>query len=259
MMAFVRQLRQKDHFIRYRIDRDPDLTYVIGARCKDGILIISDSRVTRGNDVNQAEKIIRPIDNAIVGAAGTTALFSKFLRQIDENIKNQEIKTWSELINIVEDITLKLNQRYIDRTREATEVLMAIQDVEGDAKLYFVSPQGVAEEVKRVSVIGHGEPYGALLLKTMWKPDMTMRETAEIATFILTLIQVTEVDNSVDADPQIWYVPFDGEIHRSDTSDTGYVRNRGYFMSLEFNLFLLELLKNPKVDEMMKQRFPNMK
>ena len=226
------------------------VTYIMGARCKDGLVIVSDSRLATGNDISRGDKIFQPISNVVIGASGNAGVFTKFSRQINEGVENRQVRSWDDLMTVVEDLTLRLNQRYLERTSEPIEVLMGIQDSEDNAKLYLVSSHGVAQEITKVVAIGHAEPYGSLFLKTMWSNDVTMRQAAELGAFVIYAISELEIDNSVDNLVQLWYVPYNGDAHRAESSETAEISRKSFMMFMVFTNYLENLLtSNPGINK----------
>ncbi|GEM_PF-5094300 len=215
----------KDHFIRYRNNKKRDLTYILGATCKDGIILVSDSQILRDNNEEKGDKIFQAMPNAVIGAAGITGVFLKFLKQVAEHVESKQIKSLDELINVVEDLSLHLNERYKDRVHgDSLEILMAIKNSQNTAELYHVTSTGISEEITTFLAIGHGEPYGSLFLKTAWHSGKTMRETAVLAKTIIYTIFMQGMDKSVDSVAQIWYIPFDGDIHMASEEDSEKIR-----------------------------------
>jgi hypothetical protein len=70
------------HNSLYASDRR-DLTYILGAKYIDGIILIGDGRVTRGSGSYEYEdKIFAEVTNVITGASGIVGLFDKLRREI---------------------------------------------------------------------------------------------------------------------------------------------------------------------------------
>lgn len=236
----------KDHFIRYR-NNGKDVTYILGARCKDGIVIVSDSKVSRGAETHSGSKLFTSVNGSFVAASGTTGVFSKFLNQIHSEVEDQKIITWNELVNVVEDLVLKLNDRYYRRSGgESIEVLMGINTSEKDAELHHITPRGIAEEISDVIGIGHGEPYGSIFLKTIWNQNMTMKQTAELASLIIRLIDFLGLDSSVDSTPQIGYIPFHGDPHYATSEEIEELVNNSFAAYEKFVDHFDEFLKIDK-------------
>lgn len=190
----------------------------------------------------------------MIGAAGITGIFSKFLKQIQENVDNGQIKSWGELNNVVEDLALHLNDRYKDRAHgEVLEVLMAIKSSEKTAELYHVTSTGISEEITKIIAIGHGEPYGSLFLKAVWNRNKTMRETAILAVSILHIIYMQGLDTSVNSLPQIWYIPFEGDIHKADNEDRDKITQQATQAYEEITSYLDGFTSRQKQTDTLKQ------
>lgn len=196
------------------------MTLIIGAKCKDGVVILSDSRISRGNDLDTYLKIFQPINHTFIGAAGATGIFFKFLKQVNQKVQSGEITDWDELIEVVEDLVLQLSNRYYRRTGgDPIDVLMALKPTDDKSEIYHITSQGIAEEIQTIMAVGHGEPYASLFLKTMWDTNMTMKQTAILGNFILSIIHRHGMDSSVDDQIQIGYVPSEGDPHYATIED----------------------------------------
>lgn len=231
------------------------MTYILGARCKDGIVIVSDSRVSRGLNVSRELKTFQPIEDTIVAASGVSGVFQKFLTQIESHVDSGNIKSWDELITVIEDVVLKLNQRYYDRANgETIEVLMGFKNSEDDAELCHITPAGIAEKISQNIGIGHGEPYGSMFLKTMWDMDMTMRETAELGSLIIKTITEEGLDTSVDDIPQIGFIPFTGGAHFAEGSELVSFSDSSQQNYYKFEQLFKDFKENFKIKKIKEQK-----
>jgi 20S proteasome alpha/beta subunit len=70
------------YLIDYKLLRlsKKDMTFILGAKCIDGAVMVGDTKVTigEGTDYTYAQKLIRPFPIAVLGAAGATGLFNSF-------------------------------------------------------------------------------------------------------------------------------------------------------------------------------------
>ena len=67
------------------------MTCIIGARCKDGVLLAGDKRIRRGVSIYDQEKIFKIGNVPIVYAySGTTALMDTFLKKVDELLVSEK-------------------------------------------------------------------------------------------------------------------------------------------------------------------------
>ncbi|MFH0889943.1 MAG: hypothetical protein V1836_02245 [Candidatus Aenigmatarchaeota archaeon] len=196
---------------RYRLQRGKDMTYILGARCSDGVVLIGDTKIIRGDtEVSTEEKIIQPLNNVVVGASGVSGVFHKFLVSMMKVVNERTPEggyTPDTFIMDCEDISKTLTERYFPRIRDTIEVLVALR-VGNKSELYIVTPDGVSEPIKQYLAIGHGGPYGSFFLKKFWNKDLTMMDMAKLGCFIIHYIEFFELDNSVGGnEPQIWFLP----------------------------------------------------
>lgn len=87
----------KKPYNRYLI-RDKPMTLIIGIRCKDGVVLVSDTKITdiESGKESYGSKILTPLANTpfIVGAAGYSDLFREFNRKIPL-VVNQRLSEFS--------------------------------------------------------------------------------------------------------------------------------------------------------------------
>lgn len=186
------------------------MTYILGARCKDGVVLIGDRKVEleEGTDFGYEDKMFMDVNNLVIGSSGVSELFDKFrtrlLSYITKHPKGTDIDTF---VIEVENITKQLNENYRDALMGGTfGVLIGIK-LPQTSILQYVPPYGVAGHVRKYKVIGHGEPYGSVFLKQLWNRNMTMKQTAELRFFVIKYIEELQLDNSVGSFPQIWFIP----------------------------------------------------
>lgn len=214
------------------------MTYIIGARCKDGVVIIADRKVTGGVLTDPYTEKIRmtPYFNDVVyAAAGSGGLFEEFLEELPKRVIFQhsviahENKSRPEELSLIYSINdfkhdvvelLKSMKRVYSEMRDdgfpSLQVFFAIKHNEkGKSVLYYVDDENCTPaEVKEIIPIGESN-LGEIFRKS-WKTDMTMLETAKLGSFIIKYIETEKLSESVGVSsylPQIWIVP-DGEIPR---------------------------------------------
>jgi len=217
------------------------MTYILGARCKDGVVLIGDTKVTLegGTDFDYSPKIFKDIHPVVVGSSGVAGLFDKFRRRVIKYLAThrEEAGDIETFIEAVENITRELNDKYRTVLRgNYFDVLIGILTQDIGAYLQYINPIGFAEVVRKYKVIGHGEPYGSIFLKQLWNPDMTMEQTAELGYFIIRQIEKLELNGSVGGEPQIWFIPDPPKGQVSEEEKKKYeVRqaDKSYIESLE--------------------------
>lgn len=249
---------KKDHFIRYRTKEKP-LTYLVGAKCRDGIVIASDSRKVivdnRPNNPTKIEtgwKIIQLDENLVIGGAGDTRLFKQFLNELNERLQDAPPKSLKEYRMLAEDTIYELSQRYCNykypRTRDYVECFIAIRDIwkrynihTNNVKLYALSVDGSAMPVDGIESLGSGWTYGEMFLKMFWNNSFSMRKTVELVQFILNIIDQHNLDIHVDHRLQYYYIPYKAETQNTDMNELTILYNNVGKMHDIFNKAIDEI------------------
>lgn len=202
------------------INTKRNMTYILGARCTDGVVLVGDTKVTLdgGADYAHSKKIFRPFASVVMGASGLSGLYKSFQDRMIvavQNFESQKINVAQpeKLSMIAEQVIRDMHNIYNEDRYLITNnlnVLMAIRTGEV-AELRVFTGHGFPEPVNTIKVIGHGEPYGAIFLKKIWKPTMSMKQTAKLALFVLKILKEAHLDESVgfndDYLPQVFYIP----------------------------------------------------
>jgi len=189
--------------------RGSPLTYILGAKCADGIVMVGDKRVTRGSGgLEYEDKIFSDVSNVIIGASGTVGLFDKFRREISGVAQENPDIGVRDFIAQAEKIVYGLNREYMDRKVGFIDLLVAYGRIR-HGELQYITPTGLAEVVRRYQVIGSGAPHGAYYLKKLWNYKLTMRQVAILGCAIIQHIEENELDEGVgvgnDNLPQVWF------------------------------------------------------
>lgn len=193
------------------------MTLVIGAKCKDGIILVSDSKALRQDDEQYAQKIIPLFDNYVsLGVSGDENLLDKFLRQLTpdiENMRNQlpEEERGKPLFKGREDFLIYLERKLRMYKNEYTEedvsltLLLAVTD--WPSTLHAINMHDPVEsQVQNYLAIGHGAPYSKLLMKTLWKSNMDMIQTAALIHFVYRTVIDLKLDISVGGSVYIVFI-----------------------------------------------------
>jgi 20S proteasome alpha/beta subunit len=202
--------------------RKKDMTYILGAKCSDGVVLVGDTKITidNGADYAYSKKLFKPFNSVVMGASGLSGLYKSFQDRMTLAVTDYESKVGpinrNDALSVVaEGVIRSMHDIYKEDRFLITmnlNVLMATRIGIG-SELRFFTGQGIPEPINEIKVIGHGEPYGAIFLKNMWRPSMTMEQTAKLALFILRVIQDNNppLDNSVGFTnqilPQVYYLP----------------------------------------------------
>jgi 20S proteasome alpha/beta subunit len=214
--------RQIRHLIDQKLMRlvRNDMTYILGARCCDGVVLVGDTKITieEGARYTYGKKLFKASETVVMGASGISGFFSSFQNRIA--VKSGELIHQGVNINdpatvkvLAENVIREMHDLYEQDRYLLTNnfsVFLANR-IFWRAELTNFTGYGLPEPVNLIKVMGHGEPYGALFIDKIWDKKMTMEQTARLAIFVIKLIQDTHIDASVGYSsellPQIYYVP----------------------------------------------------
>jgi len=198
------------------------MTYVVGMRCSDGVVLVADTKVLRGNVSSNKEKLVQILPNVIMGGAGTNAILERFSDELTTKVRDEEITNDKEFFQYVEDRSLDLHNRYSARGG-AIDVVIGIR-AGINAELFNIATQnGIAEPIKTYITMGSGEPYGSFLLRQLWHKELTMIESAKIAFATINYVIHFNLDESVGGNPQVWFIPDILEVANTrEESDSKY-------------------------------------
>jgi hypothetical protein len=88
--SFIKYKRIKDYHKKFNLILKK-MTYIIGARCKDGVVLVGDKKVTFSGDIqkDKYEEKIRTtpqFNDVIFSAAGIKELFEEFLLELPRRV-----------------------------------------------------------------------------------------------------------------------------------------------------------------------------
>ena len=182
------------------------MTYILGARCTDGVVLVGDQKISGGDAPYYEEKLIEIMPSAVVGGAGTAGLIDRFSDKLELQISNQEITNHDELIESVEERSFELVKKYEHRVGDF-DIIMGVRKHDRSELYNIVTRDGFAEPIKKHIAIGSGESHGALLLKALWHENMSMLDFAKLGYFLIEYVAHFELDDSVGGDITVWFIP----------------------------------------------------
>lgn len=189
------------------------MTLIIGAKCRDGIVIGSDRKIQRGGETSFDNKIFEigvGGGKILFAAEGLTGIRDDFFYLLRSAITSRRvIDTLYEVKLLVEDIIANLSERYGERVRDPSPVGVLMGGLEnlvdGPAIVYYIHGVGYGEQVAfRCS--GHGGQYAYSVAKFLCGPNICESlETNDVAKRIAYIISwVSEdVDSTVGGLPSI--------------------------------------------------------
>lgn len=199
------------------------MTYIVGANCSDGIVLVGDKKITigQGTQHNYAKKIFSPLNSIVIGSSGASGMYRTFqsrlilgVNDIAREKEGQQVNWDEEIILLAERVIHDLANTYGQEvTASNLDALLVLRGTI-EPQLIHLTGFGLPEQVTEYVSIGHGEPYGSVLLKTLWNKNkpMTMRTLAKLGCLVIKYIENMQLDNSVGTNegkelPQVWYIP----------------------------------------------------
>lgn len=160
-------------------------TTCIGVKYKDGIILATDRRVTRGGWIADDDEKKFSIINKNVATtwAGTASDAIFFSRIIKAEVALREANVERELG--VEEVAMIINNIQYKHIRTPNPVdpvvgyIIGGYDKESGFRLFDVGPDGTIREKKTFGSDGSGSIFIDGLLKSMYKENMTEKEAIE--------------------------------------------------------------------------------
>lgn len=190
------------------------MTCVIAAKCSDGIIIASDTKVTDEFDIYYENKIVQHSNlDLVYASSGPTGLIDSFYEdvQIELNKKDNKgkskIKDWKDFKLALESKVHNVNRRYYAMDGEsAIEVFVGFKTDINQTGLLHLRPSGVGENVRGFDIIGSGKPYALPFIKSLYYHGISLESMTVIVSFTLALLDELEVHSSVGGVPQIVWI-----------------------------------------------------
>jgi 20S proteasome alpha/beta subunit len=197
--------------LKYKRPLNRGVTYILGSRCKDGVVLIADTKITvdDGTRYEYEDKLTGEIHNVITGFSGEKEPFTEFrmrFRERARDIGGTEISV--DKINLmVGEIMRSLNGKY---GKYIYDIIAGVSITPRSILTYFYQ-DGRPEEIKKYKAIGVWQ-YGSIFLTKNWRPEMNMETVAKLGYFIIKYIERFELDLGVGTGrdkpyPQIKFLP----------------------------------------------------
>jgi 20S proteasome alpha/beta subunit len=222
------------------------MTLIFGARCTNGVVIVSDRMVKTGEKTSYSiDKIRRCGDYAfaVFGAAGLGTLYEEFLTilpQIVErnnswvNYQNEKLKRNRDVefsndpkapepplfhytvedfkhdcVELLTDMKKRYSVAFENDEDCVLQILIGV-NTGTEAKLYYLdSINCLPAEVPECVFIGYGECVE--VFRKIWNPSMDILSAAELGAFTIKYVEYDEITKNVGVgkgnQPQIWIIP----------------------------------------------------
>jgi 20S proteasome alpha/beta subunit len=204
------------------------MTFILGSKCKDGVVLVADRKVSFPETGNLRYRTKLFVGNPIVvGTAGFISgldilrdHFIKVASNLDKSVNADSLK------QKLENIANNINKEFKEVKNQGHDLLIVMKTNDKGATLHRFYPGGSFDPVEDYEAIGSGEPYGSVFLKLLWGRERTMQEVAELGFFIIKYIEDLKLNDSVvgDQDPQICFIPDHGEINEAGSIELNRFR-----------------------------------
>jgi hypothetical protein len=233
--------------------RGDRMTYILGANCIDGIVLVADRKVTykeNHSDVDFRQKLFGFPSNLyypiVVGCAGSTVLSDQFegdIKAIAGNYYGERIIVNNFISQLIFKIREYFQTTYKNKFKpEEFEIIIALQTQDEGAILKHIPGEAIPIDVKKQRYKVCGSASGMMRTRTIFEPlwhrELNMMQAGELGYFFIKYVERYHLDDLIGvergAKPQIWYIPNKG--HLSEAKET-------YLTDLE-NLTQQRLSKN---------------
>lgn len=194
------------------------MTFVLAARCMDGVVVAGDTRVWDEPDT-ATSAIQRKVDVAheryVVGFAGTQYPGQCFIDSMKEPLEDKPIA----LLSLVEkaEVELKhLAERYSkpdddkdddkgnDEVEGSLETFLVGPNADGKVQIYYIRTKEAPHAITSVSGLGYGWATGRGALTVLWDEDMTVDQAWRLAAVVMKVVSSQHC--SVGGIPNIYLV-----------------------------------------------------
>jgi 20S proteasome alpha/beta subunit len=209
------------------------MTFVLGSRCKDGVILVADRKITSTNEFKSISfdyknKLFGILDGVIFGSSGSTDSSELFrehtLEQVRKNIRaiiakddgNHHEITYDNLVLTLCDIVLDINKKRDFMIDYYFELLVAIRHPDRPSTLTWIPGAGVKRLIDSYHTLGIGGIFAREYLEKLWYPEISMKEASSLGYFIIKHIEDNKLHSAVGIEkypPHIWFIPDDERIN----------------------------------------------
>jgi 20S proteasome alpha/beta subunit len=194
------------------------MTYVLGARCINGVVLVADRKFTISGGTDylfDVGKLTGEISGIITGFSGDRGTFELFRNNIRDYIADFSINhpvTMDKILLKITEIMYDLDKKYHFQN-DKIEVLVGIFGKyypDKKSVLKYFNRDGRPIPINKYQAVGAGENFGSIYLKRYFNEKRTMEQIAELGHFIIKYIEKFELDQSVgleDYEPDIRFIP----------------------------------------------------
>jgi 20S proteasome alpha/beta subunit len=159
----------------------------------------------RGGEPQFSDKI-HTLQDVTYATEGLTGVADDFLHLFEQAaLSKKGFTALYEARLLAEDIISELHRRYSERLQDRQTVGLVMAGLEnlssGQAKLYYIYPEGYGEAVT-FTCTGSGGPHATTLAKFLHDPNVSVEENAKRIAFVIAWVS-EKVDVYVGGTPQV--------------------------------------------------------
>jgi 20S proteasome alpha/beta subunit len=220
----MEKIISNDYTIFDNLAFESQMTLILGARCRDGVVLVGDRKMTQTDTggIHNAydDKITGEIDGiltAFSGDAGTFQVFVNTLRDYVTTTRDEQIKnligiyrakfgpSFEQLKLRVSELQSEFNKKY---EKYPYKVLMGVSSQyfpDRKSLLYHFYADGRFFSLSKPIAIGSGSSHVYYFLERYWDYDKTtMQDFAQLSDFLIRYVSHDKItlDNAVGLSPE---------------------------------------------------------
>ncbi len=192
-----------------------NMTTIIGIKCKDGIVIASDSQASSQMKNMQVSKIFKINDNIGIGTAGSERSIKILVETLQQRLKPENLESEQKLRDNLENILLELHRHYsFERSRKLgfddknirnffeVEAIVGAKLSNDTFCLLHIMSDGWIDTVNSYNAIGSGFPFANLVFNQQNRipmmdgkslSDLDISYNIWIASYIINEVKAIEL------------------------------------------------------------------
>lgn len=163
-------------------------TTIIGIKCRDGVIVASDRRVTAGGMVvNKDIKKVLPVgDNVLMAISGNASDAKYLAKVVAAELRLYQLKTKSkptvrEAANLIANMAFR-NIRTPSMIPSIVGSIVGGYNEDGTTELFTIEPAGGIDSVETYDAnFSSGMPFVLGYLERQWKKDISVEEGVQLA------------------------------------------------------------------------------
>jgi 20S proteasome alpha/beta subunit len=210
----------------YCLREPPILTVIMGAKCVDGIVLVTDKKMTAEDGTfTYCDKIFGDLSHIIMGYTGWERTFDIFRKYIvGDLVINRDSKdryTFSNYIPVASKSVKRFDKLVVDKCKHKFEVLIAKHQYE-KSELHYINVDGTAIPIP-YKAIGSGQNTADMHCGKLDHKNITMKYFVKRAYYSILYMDKFYPDLGVgiedDDHPCIRYLENDKDLDREAPKD----------------------------------------